>query len=66
MKAQDVLCFNVAPTGVDADEWGTVAHLCPVLLQLYVRPDLFSVVNNDTLYPTVYKQVGAPWRYSWR
>src|SRR6266404_705843 len=46
-EAQDVLRFNVAPTGVDADEWGTTAHRVQMLLQLYVRPDLFSVVNND-------------------
>jgi len=46
----------VAPTGVDADEWGTVAHRVQMLLQLYIHPDLFSVVNNDTLYPTVYNK----------
>ena len=55
-EAQDVLRFNVAPTGVDADEWGTTAHRVQMLIQLYVRPDLFSVVNNDTLYPTVYNK----------
>src|SRR6266403_4666337 len=55
-EAQDVLRYNVAPTGVNADEWGTTAHHVQMLLQLYVRPDLFSVVNNDTLYPTVYNK----------
>ncbi len=55
-EAQDVLHFNVAPTGVDADEWGTTAHHVQMLIQLYVRPNLFSVVNNDTLYPTVYNK----------
>ena len=33
-EAQDVLHYNVAPTGVDADEWGTVAHCVQMLLQL--------------------------------
>src|SRR5882762_3269085 len=55
-EAQDVLRFNVAPTGVDADEWGITAHHVQMLLQLYIHPDLFSVVNNDTLYPTVYNK----------
>ncbi len=50
-EAQDVLCFNVAPTGVDADEWGTVAHRVQMLLQLYIRPDLFSVVNMTHSIP---------------
>jgi len=50
-EAQDVLRFNVAPTGVDADEWGTTAHRVQMLIQLYVRPDLFSVVNNEHTLP---------------
>ncbi len=55
-EAQDVLLHNVAPTGVDVIDWGQVAHRVQMLLQLYIRPDLFSVVNNDTLYPTVYNK----------
>src|SRR6266404_2333649 len=33
---------------------GYCSHHVQMLLQLYIPPNLLSVVNNDTLYPTVY------------
>ena len=51
-KAEDMFTLDACPTGVNAVDWNSIQRRTKVYLCLYVKQDIYSLIANDTAYPT--------------
>jgi len=51
-EAEDVFTLDVHPTGVDAADWNSIQRRTKAYLRLYVKQDVYSLIADDTVYPT--------------
>jgi len=51
-EAEDVFTLDVRPTGVNAADWNSVQRRTKAYLCLYVKQDVYSLIADDTIYPT--------------
>ena len=47
-----ILTNETCPTGVDPDDWNSVQKRTQAYLSLYCAPDVYSIVANDTDFPS--------------
>ena len=52
-EADDVIRHSSLPSGTNPDEWATVSRHAKAYLQLYIKPDVYSLITSDVDYPTL-------------
>ena len=51
-EADDVICYDACPTGVDVDDWAQVHRRAKAYLCLYIEPHIYSNIASEVEYPT--------------
>jgi len=51
-EAEDVFTLDARPTAVDAADWNSIQRRTKAYLCLYIKQDVYSLIADDTVYPT--------------
>ena len=51
-EAEDMFTLDARPSAVSSSDWDSVQRRTKVYLCLYVKQDVYSLIADDTAFPT--------------